>query len=95
MDAFFDTRVDTYEDHMKDSPIYEPGQLLLSLQLDETSDPVKILDLGCRTGLEIEYVLRRVPKARFVCIDLCSRMLAKLREDGLLEEGKLYHVDIP
>ena len=80
MDAFFDTRVETYEDHMKENPTYEAEQIQLSHQFDETSDPVKILDLGCGTGMEIEYILRRVPNARFLCIDLSAAMLAKLCE---------------
>jgi tRNA (cmo5U34)-methyltransferase len=80
MDAFFDNRVDTYEDHMKENRTYEAEQMQLSYQFDETSDPVEILDLGAGTGMEIEYILRRAPNARFLCIDLSAAMLAKLCE---------------
>lgn len=81
MDTFFDNRADIYEDHMKENPTYEAEQIQLSYQFDETSDPVRILDLGAGTGMEIEHILKRAPNARFLCIDLSAAMLAKLREN--------------
>lgn len=54
MEAFFDERVDMYEDHMKESPTYEAEQMQLAEQFDETTAPVSILDLGSGTGMEIE-----------------------------------------
>lgn len=80
MDKFFSARIDGYEDHMKESPTYEAEQAQLAEQFDVTSEPVTILDLGCGTGMEIEYILRRVPNARFVCIDLCKEMLDRLEQ---------------
>lgn len=80
MAQFFAARVDGYEDHMKESPTYEAEQIQLAQQFDETTEPVTILDLGCGTGMEIEYLLKRVPNARFVCIDLSSEMLARLEQ---------------
>lgn len=79
METFFDVRVDTYEDHMRESPTYEAEQLQLAKQFDETTAPIRILDLGSGTGMEIEYVLKRVPNARFVCVDVSSMMMARLR----------------
>lgn len=79
MDSFFNKRILEYEDHMKESDTYYEDKILLAEQFDVTSEPVKILDLGCGTGLEIEYILQRAPNAKFICIDLAENMLELLR----------------
>ena len=79
MAAFFNARVSGYEAHMKESDTYYVEKTRLAEQFDITGDPVRILDLGCGTGLEIEYILQRTPNARFVCIDLAENMLESLK----------------
>ena len=81
MDAFFDKRADTYDDHMMND-----------LQLEEFYATVdecfvgerveSLLDLGCGTGLELELerFFRRFPRAAVTGIDLSAGMLALLQE---------------
>lgn len=64
---------------MKESYAYDVEKNQLAEQFDVTNDPVKILDLGCGTGLEIEYILQRTPHAKFLCIDLAENMLELLK----------------
>lgn len=79
MASFFNTRVSGYEDHMKENPNYHEEKLLLAKQFDFTDGPVRILDLGCGTGLEIEYILEKAPNARFLGIDLAGDMLESIK----------------
>jgi len=37
------------------------------------------LDLGCGTGLELDFIFARAPNARVTAIDISSEMLAKLK----------------
>jgi tRNA (cmo5U34)-methyltransferase len=48
-------------------------------QIDETLQEVRILDLGCGTGLELEDIFARAPNACVTGIDLAPGMLAELR----------------
>lgn len=79
MDAFFEARLEGYEAHM-----------LQNIQAAETFYPftaacltdapgAHILDLGCGTGLELDWYFRRNPTARVTGIDLSEGMLAQLR----------------
>lgn len=79
MDLFFNTRAPGYEEHMKESDTYYADKIQLAEQFDITNEYVKILDLGCGTGLEIEYILQRTPNAKFLCIDLAENMLELLK----------------
>jgi tRNA (cmo5U34)-methyltransferase len=79
MDSFFNKRAPGYDDHMKESDTYYEDKIQLAEQFDVTNDIVNILDLGCGTGLEIEYILQRVANARFLCIDLAEKMLELLK----------------
>lgn len=79
MASFFNARVSGYEDHMKENPNYNEEKILLAGQFDVTGEPVRILDLGCGTGLEIKYILERTPNARFLGIDLAGDMLESLK----------------
>jgi tRNA (cmo5U34)-methyltransferase len=80
MEAFFNTRADGYEAHMAEIPEASHWRDLLENQLPATPLPMKILDLGCGTGLEIGHILQKQPNAHITCIDLSESMLNKLRE---------------
>lgn len=80
MAAFFNARVSGYEAHMKENPNYYEEKMILADQFEINSEPLKILDLGCGTGLEIEYILKRTPNAQFLGIDLAGDMLESLRK---------------
>ena len=83
MAAFFDTRAAGYDDHMRD--IFTDATLAqfygaLSSPIEETDQPLNILDLGCGTGLEFEALLQRAPNALITGVDLSVNMLELLRE---------------
>lgn len=84
MGAFFDARAAGYDAHIRgyvyDETTFARFYSTLALPIPQTKAPICILDLGCGTGLEIEYILRRAPNARITAIDLAAGMLALLEE---------------
>jgi tRNA (cmo5U34)-methyltransferase len=79
MAEFFDRRVDTYEAHMREiMPTFDEFYSSVAGQIPITSQPLSILDLGCGTGLELDFVFRRVPDARITAVDVSPDMLARL-----------------
>ena len=48
-------------------------------QIPETRDAITILDVGCGTGLEFEYVFQRAPNAQILGLDQAPRMLDQVR----------------
>ena len=83
MAAFFDARAAGYEDYFRDEIF--PDELFagfygaLSAPIAETDAPLRILDLGCGTGLELEPLFRRAPNARVTGVDLATKMLDLLQ----------------
>ena len=79
MAAFFDARLDGYDDHMlneiEDAKLFYPFTASL---LPATTD-CRILDLGCGTGLELEEYFRLNPSACITGIDLAPGMLSALK----------------
>jgi tRNA (cmo5U34)-methyltransferase len=74
MGAFFNKRADGYntvhlssygEEHFKKFGGFFP----------KTDVQLKILDVGCGTGLELNYIWMQVPNAHITCLDLSSGML--------------------
>jgi len=84
MAAFFDARAAGYDDHMRD--IFESDTTFtqfyqgMSSPIEETDEPLNILDLGCGTGLELEALFQRVPNALITGVDVSKNMLERLRE---------------
>ena len=80
MDAFFEARLDGYEDHMlkniQSAEIFYPAT---ARQLPMTPGAC-ILDLGCGTGLEMDWYFRENPAGVVTGIDLSAGMLAAFRE---------------
>ena len=68
MDAFFDSRLDGYEEHQ-----------LTCIESAGIFYPFEVLDLGCGTGLELDAYFERNPDAAVTGIDLAPGMLEKLR----------------
>ena len=80
MDAFFEARLADYDAHMlrdlEGAAEFYPATAAL---LPE--NPVaKVLDLGCGTGLELEFYFAKNPSARVTGIDLSAGMLAALKK---------------
>ena len=80
MGAFFDDKASTYDDHQKETiPHFLYRHIIVADAIEETSRELRILDLGCGTGIELEMILARVPNARITCIDVSGGMLEELR----------------
>ena len=99
MAAFFDERLEGYEEHQL-SCIEGAGEFYPFTAACLPLEPgAKVLDLGCGTGLELEYYFRRNPKARVTGIDLAPGMLAALKEkfsdrDVTLIQGSYFDVPL-
>lgn len=98
MDAFFEARLDGYEEHMlkniQGARCFYP---FTAGCLPDTPG-AKILDLGCGTGLELNWYFRRNPTAEVTGIDLSEGMLAALGEkfpDRTLNLIRGSYFDVP
>ena len=81
MTAFFDRRAGSYDEHMRQNVAdFEAFYRAVARPVAPTGEPLRILDLGCGTGLELRYILARVPRAAITGIDLSAAMLARLRD---------------
>jgi len=80
MDAFFEARLDGYDEHMmKNIASAEVFYPFTAEQLPVLPG-APVLDLGCGTGLELEYYFLRNPEARITGIDLSEGMLEAPRK---------------
>lgn len=79
MNEFFNKRLDGYDEHMMTN--IESSNVFYPFTADCLPKTVgaKILDLGCGTGLELEYYFRLNPSARVTGIDLTESMLNALK----------------
>lgn len=79
MDKFFEARLDGYEEHMLTN--IESAADFYPFTADCLPDipNATILDLGCGTGLELNWYFRRNGASKVTGIDLSERMLATLR----------------
>lgn len=77
MGDFFKNRVVGYNDHMLsdggDERVKQLGEAF-----PKTDEFVNILDLGCGTGIELDYIWAQIPNAHITCVDISSDMLALL-----------------
>ena len=79
MSVFFAARVDMYDEHMiNDVEGCKEGYDLMAEYVPENCS--KLLDLGCGTGLELEKIFTKLPDVSVTGIDLCEKMLEKLRK---------------
>ena len=74
---FFNTTAELWDEKFKpgSGPFYEA----VADQIASTDAEIQILDLGCGTGLEFEFLLRRAPNARITGVDLAPNMLDQIR----------------
>lgn len=97
---FFDNRLEGYEEHQltriegaREFYPFTAGCLPLG-------EGVNILDLGCGTGLELEFYFKLNPSAKVTGIDLSPGMLAALKEkfpdkDITLIQGSYFDIPFP
>lgn len=82
MAAFFNARVDGYDDHMKSAlgDLFDSFYAAVASVVPAGEELTAVLDLGAGTGTEIAAILARAPKARFTCVDMSAGMLERLSE---------------
>lgn len=78
MNEFFNKRLDGYDEYMMTN--IESSDVFYPFTADclPKNDGVKILDLGCGTGLELEHYFILNPSAKITGIDLTESMLNAL-----------------
>lgn len=80
MDEFFTARVESYDEHMlREVGGCAEGYELMAKRIEELA-PGRLLDLGCGTGLELDFILKLCPDIEVTGIDMTEAMLAKLRK---------------
>lgn len=79
MGEFFDSRLNEYDNHqitcIKSADEFYP----FTAKCMPDDKCAKILDLGCGTGLELEYYFKISPSASITGIDLAPDMLGRLK----------------
>ena len=80
MDEFFHARLDGYEEHQLNA-IDSAGEFYpFTAECLPREPGISLLDLGCGTGLELEYYFPLNPTAKVTGIDLAEKMLKVLVE---------------
>ena len=98
MDLFFEARISDYDEHMLRDIEGAREFYPFTTSLLPRQEGARVLDLGCGTGLELEYYFRLAPRALVTGIDLSEGMLAALKEkfpDRNLELIQGSYFDLP
>ncbi len=86
MNDFFTNRLDGYEAHM----LREGNKQYVAVaRLIPDTPNLKILDLGCGTGLELDEIFKVNPTVRVTGIDLTESMLEKLRQKHTARKNQI------
>ena len=80
MAAFFEARLEGYDAHMLESIEGAAEFYPFTAQCLPENRKARILDLGCGTGLELEFYFAWNPTAEVTGIDLSDGMLRALKE---------------
>ena len=75
--GFFNSTADIWDQKFGAEP-NDPFYQAVALQIPETDEPIEILDLGCGTGIQLEFVFARAPNAKVTAIDRAPNMLKQL-----------------
>ena len=97
MGAFFDARLDEYDAHQLNC-IDSAKEFYPFTAACLPKGPARILDLGCGTGLELEYYFQIAPAAVVTGIDLAPGMLDALKKkfpDKALTVIRGSYFDVP
>ena len=74
MSVFFDVRSDGYNEKMLSGSGVEDYKKLGAC-FPKTNKALNILDIGCGTGIELDYIWTQVPNAQITCVDVSRGML--------------------
>ena len=80
MSEFFENRLDSYDNHMLTEIEKADEFYPFTASLLPKDENAEILDLGCGTGLELEFYFPLNPAAKITGIDLSKGMLNAMRE---------------
>lgn len=81
MQTFFDVRSASYDEHMRTNiEDFEEFYAAVADAVPSDDEPYSILDIGCGTGLELQWVWQRRPQAYVLGMDLSASMLALLQK---------------
>lgn len=100
MADFFDVRADGYEAHMFENVGSADIYYKETAKCFPVMERMKLLDLGCGTGLELDELFPIMPDMQVTGVDMSGRMLEKLREkhagrDMTLIQGDYFDAELP
>lgn len=98
MAAFFEKRLDGYEEHMRKNIAFAPEFYPETARRLPLRNRIKLLDLGCGTGLELDEIYKICPDVHTTGIDLCGPMLDELKKKPYAEKITLIqgsYFDVP
>lgn len=98
MDAFFNERALSYDDHMLNEMSLAEFYEEIAGQFTSLKSTDSVLDLGCGTGLELEGLFHQCPKLSVTGIDVSKAMLALLKSKYKSRNLKLVcgsYFDVP
>jgi tRNA (cmo5U34)-methyltransferase len=86
MSSFFNARVDGYEEHMSQAV----NEIYIEVaKLVPTTRGIKLLDLGCGTGLELDEIFKVNPAVQVMGIDIAEKLLEKLSRKHAARKSQL------
>ncbi len=80
MSSFFNNRVQSYEQHMMNGIKGADKYYIETAKLIPKISGLKLLDLGCGTGLELDEIFKINPTVNVTGIDLAKDMVEKIKE---------------
>jgi len=81
MGKFFDSVHHDYDEvHTSHIDNGKEFYIAISRPVKPTEERVRVLNIGCGTGLEFESILEKIPNAEVDCIDLSFKMLNLLEK---------------
>jgi cyclopropane fatty-acyl-phospholipid synthase-like methyltransferase len=96
MSRFFDQRIGTYEEHMLEEVKGAREAYVEIAKYIPVKENIRLVDLGCGTGLELREIYRKNPSMKVTGIDLSREMLHKLKDnypDKQIEVHNMSYLD--
>lgn len=93
MEEFFKLRAESYNEHVLSGTRKEQYELLGGF-IPKTNDSIQILDIGCGTGVELQYIWEKVPNAHITCLDISKDMLNILLKNYEMYRDKITIVSV-